>query len=60
MAGLFPPHAGGGLEPVLEWFSRGVGVKAWQTAIAAYEHVHPHPNLPPARGKEFFNAVDNA
>ena len=28
-----------------------VGVKVWQAAIVAYQHAHPHPNLPPVRGK---------
>ena len=29
-----------------------VGVKMWQATIVAYQYAHPHPSLPPVRGKE--------
>ena len=48
---LSPPQEGGGLEPALKWFSRGVGVKGLQVALVLFQSAHPHPNLPPVRGK---------
>ena len=49
---LSPPQEGGGLEPALEWLNRGVGVKGLQVALVVFQIAHPHPNLPPVRGKE--------
>ena len=43
--GFIPSPRRGRLEPALEWFSRGVGVKAWQIAIAAYHNSYRHRGI---------------
>ena len=48
---LSPPLEGGGSEPALECLNRGVGVKMWRTTELAFQCAHPHPSLPPVRGK---------
>ena len=30
-----------------------MGVKAWQATVVAFQSAHPHPNLPPVRGKGY-------